>query len=72
MPFLNSSQQTPLKTQKVSLYIDWGFGLRQLLNLCPCQIWGCHDLDFLNFLIYRLATQLKNRIKVRRGAQKKH
>ena len=26
MPFLNSSQQTPLKTQKVSVYIDWGFG----------------------------------------------
>ena len=32
MPFLNSSQQIPLKTQKVSLYIDWGFGLRQLLK----------------------------------------
>jgi hypothetical protein len=34
------------------------------LNLCPCQIWGGMLLDFLNFLMYRLVTKRKNRIKV--------
>ena len=38
------------------------------INLCPCQIWVAMFLDFLNFLIYRLATQLKNRIKVIKSA----
>ena len=36
MPFLNSSQQTPLKTQKVSVYIDWGFGQGRLLEGQQC------------------------------------
>jgi len=42
------------------------------LNLPPCQIWVAMFLDFLNFLMYRLITKLKNRIKVTKSAQNNH